>query len=64
MADPRTRAGLQPDPAGFGQFRRFAAWIALSDGVIDRNGKPVGTDFSNIYAAGTLTLEGRRRRRL
>ena len=29
-------------------------WIALSDGLIDRNGKPIGTDFSN-YAAGTLT---------
>jgi hypothetical protein len=27
--------------------------------VIDRNGKPIGTDFSNIYAAGRLTLEGK-----
>jgi alpha-1,2-mannosyltransferase len=36
-----------------------AGWIALSDGLIDRNGKPVGTDFSNVYAAGVLTLEGR-----
>jgi hypothetical protein len=36
----------------------FAGWIAVSDGVIDRNGKPIGTDFSNIYAAGRLTLEG------
>jgi glycosyl transferase family 87 len=36
-----------------------AGWIAVSDGLIDRNGKPVGTDFSNVYAAGTLTLEGR-----
>jgi hypothetical protein len=34
-------------------------WIALSDGLIDRNGKPVGTDFSNTYAAGTLALAGR-----
>jgi hypothetical protein len=34
-------------------------WIAVSDGLIDRNGKPVGTDFSNVYAAGTLTLKGR-----
>jgi Glycosyltransferase family 87 len=33
-------------------------WIALSDGAIDRNGKPVGTDFSNTYAAGTLALAG------
>jgi len=34
-------------------------WIALSDGLIDRNGKPVGTDFSNVYAAGTLVWQGR-----
>jgi glycosyl transferase family 87 len=34
-------------------------WIAVSDGLIDRNGKPLGTDFSNVYAAGSLTLQGR-----
>ena len=34
------------------------AWIALADGLVDRNGKPIGTDFSNVYAAGRLTLEG------
>src|SRR6201992_438824 len=33
-------------------------WIALSDGFIDRNGKPIGTDFSSFYAAGSLALEG------
>ena len=33
-------------------------WIALSDGLIDRNGKPLGTDFSDPYAAGTLALAG------
>ena len=37
----------------------FAGWIAVSDGLIDRNGKPIGTDFSNFYAAGTLTWQGR-----
>jgi hypothetical protein len=37
----------------------MAGWIALSDGLIDRNGKPVGTDFSNVYAAGTLVWQGR-----
>ncbi|MDP3690407.1 glycosyltransferase family 87 protein [Bradyrhizobium sp.] len=36
-----------------------AGWIALSDGLIDRNGKPIGTDFSNVYAAGALTWQGR-----
>ena len=37
----------------------ISGWIAVSDGLIDRNGKPLGTDFSNVYAAGTLTLKGR-----
>ena len=36
-----------------------AGWIALSDGLIDRNGKPIGTDFANFYAAGSLVLDGR-----
>ena len=31
-----------------------AGWIALSDGRIDRHGKPLGTDFSNVYAAGAF----------
>ncbi len=34
-------------------------WVALSDGLIDRNGKPLGTDFSSFYAAGSLVLEGK-----
>jgi alpha-1,2-mannosyltransferase len=33
-------------------------WIALSNELIDRNGKPIGTDFSSFYAAGSLALEG------
>ena len=33
-------------------------WIALADGLIDRNGKPIGTDFSSFYAAGSMALEG------
>jgi hypothetical protein len=37
----------------------MAGWIALSDGLIDRNGKPIGTDFSNVYAAGQLAWQGR-----
>jgi Glycosyltransferase family 87 len=37
----------------------MVGWIAASDGLIDRNGKPIGTDFSNVYAAGTLTWQGR-----
>jgi hypothetical protein len=34
-------------------------WIAASDGLIDRSSKPIGTDFSNVYAAGTLIWQGR-----
>ncbi len=34
-------------------------WIALSGGMVDRNGKPIGADFSSFYAAGSLVLEGR-----
>ena len=37
----------------------FLGWIAVSPGLIDPNGKPIGTDFSNVYAAGTLTWQGR-----
>ena len=37
----------------------FAGWIAVSDGLLDRNGQPIGSDFSNVYAAGTLTWQGR-----
>ncbi len=36
----------------------MAGWIAAADGLIDRNGKPIGTDFSNVYAAGKLTWQG------
>ena len=33
----------------------FTGWIVASDGLIDRTGQPIGTDFSNVYAAGSLT---------
>jgi len=33
--------------------------IATSDGLNDRFRRPLGTDFSNVYAAGTYVLEGR-----
>jgi glycosyl transferase family 87 len=36
-------------------------WIAAAKGLIDRNGKPIGTDFSSFYAAGWLALEGHAR---
>lgn len=37
----------------------FLGWIALSHGLIDRAGKPLGTDFMSFYAAGKLALSGR-----
>jgi hypothetical protein len=34
------------------------AWTVLADErLIDRLGKPIGTDFSNVWAAGSLVLE-------
>lgn len=33
--------------------------VAASEHLIDRHGKPIGTDFSNVYAAGVLTLSGK-----
>src|SRR5712692_8270731 len=33
--------------------------LATADGVVDFRGRPLGTDFSNVYAAGTYVLEGR-----
>ena len=32
--------------------------VATSDGLNDYQGRPLGTDFSNVYAAGTYVLEG------
>ncbi len=37
----------------------IVGWIALSNGLIDPNGKPIGSDFSSFYAAGSLVLDGR-----
>jgi alpha-1,2-mannosyltransferase len=36
----------------------IVTWVALSVDLIDRNGKPIGTDFSSFYAAGSTALEG------
>ena len=33
--------------------------VATSDGLNDYQGRPLGTDFSNVYAAGTYVREGR-----
>jgi hypothetical protein len=36
----------------------LAFLIVTSDGLNDRSGRPLGTDFSNVYAAGAYVLEG------
>jgi hypothetical protein len=33
--------------------------LATSDGLNDYQGRPLGTDFSNVYAAGTYVLDGK-----
>jgi alpha-1,2-mannosyltransferase len=37
----------------------FLFLVVTAHGVIDRQGRPLGTDFSNVYAAGTYALDGR-----
>jgi glycosyl transferase family 87 len=37
----------------------IAIWVAMADGPVDRNGKPIGTDFASFYAAGSLVIDGR-----
>src|SRR5271169_3128050 len=35
------------------------AWLAVTaNGLNDALGRPLGTDFSNVYAAGSLVLDG------
>ncbi len=37
----------------------FIYLVATSDGLNDAFGRPLGTDFSNVYAAGTFVLDGK-----
>ncbi len=36
----------------------FIYLVATSDGLNDYQGRPLGTDFSNVYAAGSYVLDG------
>ena len=36
----------------------IVALIATADGIVDKAGRPLGTDFANVYSAGRLALEG------
>src|ERR1700688_3134761 len=47
---------------GYGLLIAYAAGLAYlfgtANGLNDAIGRPLGTDFSNVYAAGTLVLDG------
>ena len=36
----------------------FLYLIVTAHGLVDQQGRPLGTDFSDVYAAGTYVLEG------
>lgn len=42
----------------FGYAIAVAMMFATAHGAIDYKGRPLGTDFSNVYAAGTAVLHG------
>ena len=37
----------------------FLWLVATAHGAVDFKGRPLGTDFSNVYAAGTYVIDGR-----
>jgi alpha-1,2-mannosyltransferase len=55
----RERLTIIPFAVLFASVVAVAFVIATLDGYLDLTGQPVGTDFSNVYAAGTYALEGR-----
>lgn len=42
-----------------GYVALFAWLLATSSGNLDAYGRPIGTDFANVWSAGKLALEGR-----
>lgn len=41
-------------------YALFAVWLfTTSNGVLDVYGRPLGTDFANVWSSGRLVLEGR-----
>jgi alpha-1,2-mannosyltransferase len=36
----------------------FLYLVVTANGLVDRQGRPLGTDFSDVYAAGTYVLDG------
>ena len=45
--------------AGLGSIAMIAWLFAGSHGTLDALGRPLGTDFSNVWTAGKMALEGR-----
>jgi hypothetical protein len=43
----------------FASVIALAAVVVKSHGYLDWRGHPIGTDFANVYAAGTYVIEGR-----
>jgi hypothetical protein len=41
-----------------GYIAAIIALLATADGIVDWSGRPLGTDFANVYAAGKLAAEG------
>ncbi len=37
----------------------FLYLVVTANGLVDIKGRPIGTDFSNVYAAGTYVLDGK-----
>lgn len=42
----------------FAYVAALVALLATADGIVDWAGRPIGTDFVNVYAAGKLALGG------
>lgn len=41
-------------------YAAFVVWLlATSSGVLDAYGRPIGTDFANVWSSGRMVLEGR-----
>jgi hypothetical protein len=55
----RERARLWAAGVLIASLAGLAYILATASGLSDYQGRPIGTDFSNVYAAGTYVLEGR-----
>lgn len=54
----RTRIRLVAAAILVASLAGFLALIVTANGLVDLKGRPLGTDFSNVYAAGTYVLDG------